>query len=104
MSLLQGFSWPNNLDQFKQILDSACTLTDTPYITAPVIYSLLRSESTSAMAHPDLNSPINLNQTLADITYDIVHAVLVKENMNQTRAARKLGIGRTTLWRILKRE
>lgn len=104
MSLLQGYNWPDNLNQFKHILNQASVLTEGPYISAATIYNLLRSESTSAVTDPDLNSPLNLNQTLADITYDIVQAVLAKENMNQTRAAKKLGISRTTLWRIINQK
>lgn len=103
MSLLQGFNWPDNLDQFKLILNEACVLTDSPYVPAGTIYNLLRTESTSAMVEARLDSGINLNQTLNDITYDIVQAVLARENMNQTNTAKKLGISRTTLWRIINR-
>ena len=33
---------------------------------------------------------------------DIIHAVLEETKGNQTAAAKRLGISRTTLWRLLK--
>ena len=39
--------------------------------------------------------------TLDEITQQIVLAVLREEKMNKTKAAQRLGIGRTTLWRLL---
>lgn len=44
----------------------------------------------------------DLNRTLDDINYDIIRIVLQEENMNRERTAKRLGISRSTLWRILK--
>ncbi|MCI9560626.1 hypothetical protein D3Z55_10415 [Clostridiaceae bacterium] len=44
----------------------------------------------------------NLDQSLADITYDIIRQVMREENDNHSRSAQRLGISRSTLWRILK--
>ena len=45
---------------------------------------------------------INLEQSLYDITYEIVCMVMKQENMNQKRTAERLKVSRTTIWRILK--
>ena len=47
-------------------------------------------------------SGLDLNRTLDEITRDIVLRVYEEEHMNQTHTARRLGISRSTLWRMLK--
>ncbi|WP_426501183.1 helix-turn-helix domain-containing protein [Bacillus safensis] len=43
-----------------------------------------------------------LNGTLDEIERRIIKTVLEEENMNQSKAAKRLNINRTTLWRKLK--
>ncbi|MCI8660239.1 MAG: sigma-54-dependent transcriptional regulator, partial [Lachnospiraceae bacterium] len=43
-----------------------------------------------------------LEQPLSDINYDIIRQVLREENDNHSQTAKRLGISRSTLWRILK--
>ena len=45
---------------------------------------------------------LNLSQPFEKIEQDIIHRVLEEENMNQTAAAERLGISRSTLWRKLR--
>ena len=45
--------------------------------------------------------PVSLKGTLAEIEARIISSVLEEEHMNQSAAAKRLGIGRTTLWRKL---
>ena len=40
---------------------------------------------------------------MEDINYRIVQQVLAEEGMNRTLTAKRLGISRATLWRILNR-
>ncbi len=47
---------------------------------------------------------IDFNRTLDEINEDIVRNVVERCGGNQSEAARKLGISRTTLWRYLKKE
>ena len=44
---------------------------------------------------------LNLEGTLDQINRQIIHLVLEEESGNQSRTARRLGISRTTLWRLL---
>lgn len=101
LSLLQGFAWPNNLNQFKHALTDACVLTEPPYISVNTISKILREEHAPCAVNCNLHHTFNLNQSLTAITYDIVQAILSEENMTYTKAAKRLGISRTTLWRIL---
>ncbi|MFR6328167.1 MAG: helix-turn-helix domain-containing protein [Eisenbergiella sp.] len=54
--------------------------------------------SSSSEKHANLN----LHRTLEEINREIVELVVKEEGGNQSAAARRLGISRTTLWRILK--
>jgi transcriptional regulator with PAS, ATPase and Fis domain len=47
-------------------------------------------------------SAINLDGSLDEITKSVIESVLKKENMNQTKAAKRLGISRSTLWKKIK--
>lgn len=103
MSLLQGFGWKYNLDQFKRVLNELVTMTSTPYISTEHVREVLRNEIRQPEHDTALWKNIDINGTLDDITFEIVNIILSQEDMNQTKAAKRLGISRTTLWRILNR-
>lgn len=46
-------------------------------------------------------APLNLNRTLDEISQDVALRVVAEMGGNQT-AAKRLGISRTTLWRLLQ--
>lgn len=48
------------------------------------------------------SNPISLNKPLDEIEKDIIKHVLTEEDFNQSKAAERLQINRTTLWRKLK--
>lgn len=102
MALLQGFYWASNLDQFKSVLNELCAVTTTPYIKTEQVRHSLKNEKRQTGAQAVSRPFVDLRQPLDDIVFDIVNLVLAEENMNQTRAAKRLGISRTTLWRYLK--
>ncbi len=81
-------------------------MTHGNYITAKEVQEVLRRERTMATVNKlveDAGEPLDLNQTLDRINQDIIHRILAQENGNQSRTAARLGISRTTLWRLLNR-
>ena len=48
-------------------------------------------------------APLDLNRPLQEIDRDVALRVLEESGGNQTAAAKRLGISRTTLWRLLKK-
>ena len=64
---------------------------------------LLAAGGGVASAAPAAPMTINLHQPLSGIEYDAAMLILSEENMNQVRTAERLGISRTTLWRLLRR-
>ena len=129
-ALLEQYEYPYNRTQFKRILKEAVIRTDGPYICAKTIQEVIQREnvlfsgfpfpvhacsgstkedadavpgnSRLAVSHP---SPfcLDTSQSLDEMNRDIVHYVLNACKGNQTAAAKKLGISRTTLWRYLNR-
>ena len=106
MTQLQEFDWPHNYTQFQRILQELAQMTHGNYITAKEVQEVLRRERTMATVNKlveDAGEPLDLNQTLDRINQDIIHRILAQENGNQSRTAARLGISRTTLWRLLNR-
>ena len=117
--LLMDYDYPCNRTQFKRILKKAVLETSTAYISGETIETILKEESmlfpashpSHAMTHTQPQSSetlapafaLNLDQSLDKISQDIVLRVLTLCDGNQTAAAKRLGISRTTLWRYINR-
>ena len=108
LNLLQNYDWPGNYTQLKRVVGILAATTEEPYIrTRDVRYLLLdehkkfqpanlpSSAGTAAVA-------LDLHKPLDQINRKIVEIVVEEENGNQSAAARRLGISRTTLWRLMK--
>lgn len=99
VNLLEEFNWTYNIDQLERVIEECITLTDGYYIGKETVKRVLENEIISSHHHPD---SIDLNKTLDEIIKDIITLILSQENFNQTNAAKRLGISRSTLWRKLK--
>ena len=101
---MQSYAWPGNLDQLNWVMRELILLADSAYIGVEMVDAVLAKEEKIEGA--DMTSKgrpfLHMNCTLEDMTYEIVCAVLAEERGNKERTAVRLGIGRTTLWRILK--
>ena len=98
MALLCGFDWELNAEQLEQTVRQLVLSCDGAFITAKAteqVLSMQSSEDRSATG-------IDLTRTLDEIERDIIERVLISEHMNQTAAAKRLGVSRSTLWRKLR--
>ena len=95
-----NYSWPGNITQVKRVLRQIMASTEGPLITKDQVKKFIRNEIFENK--DDHSFDIDLNQHLSDINYDVVRMVMKEENMNQSRTAERLGVGRTTIWRILR--
>lgn len=105
MRKLQKFDWPRNYSQFQRIVKELAMMTEQPYITAEAVEEVLKREGSVVPVGDrgeDTEAPLDLNRTLQEINRDIVLRTLERESGNQSRTAERLGISRTTLWRMLK--
>ena len=85
-ALLEQYDYPYNRTQFKRILKEA----------------VIRTEGPPPDPYP-VSFHLDTSQSLDGMNRDIVRYVLKTCGGNQTSAAKKLGISRTTLWRYLNR-
>ena len=100
LQLLQEFDWTDNLHQFRRVLEDLVLNANSSFITKEEVLSILE-KSRSDYHHINADLPVSVDGTLNEITKKIIHQVLREENMNQSRAAKRLGIGRSTLRRYL---
>ncbi|SDK14003.1 sigma-54-dependent Fis family transcriptional regulator [Sediminibacillus albus] len=96
---LQQFDWPGNMNQLKQAVRELSVRTTGYYVDPEVVKGIINSRTSYVNA---ANSPvISIKGTMADMEQEIMKRVLAEEGMNQSKAAKRLGINRSTLWRKL---
>lgn len=109
--LLQNFDWPYNYKQLRRVIANLGAATHSSYIEKETVQTVLNAEfklnsgisqTPAAQCNNLQNAVLNLEKPLDEITKDIINLILTEENGNQTAAAKRLGISRTTLWRMLK--
>lgn len=99
LCLLTSYQWPDNFLQLKRVLTELAILTSTAYIQYDTVYQTIEKEKRQYV--PNTSAVFDYDRTLGEMTHEIVKVVLAQCGGNQTLAAKKLGIGRTTLWRYL---
>lgn len=104
VELLARHSWPQNYSQFKRVLQELALSCPGASITAKDVQALLSRETdllAGAASAGQGSQGIDLHMTMNELNKEIIRRVMQEERGNQTATAARLGIGRTTLWRIL---
>ncbi len=91
---LSNQTWPGNVRELENFLERITLLTDKVSLSKDDLKALLLP-SEEVVESEDKSS-------LAEHEREHIHRVLEHVQWNQSKAARKLGIGRTTLWRKMK--
>ena len=107
MELLRHYQWPYNFTQFRRVMSELAASCSGPTITAEMVRAALNRErhmSSFTQAVENYAVPLDLNRSLYEISRDVVRRVVDESDGNQTAAAKRLGISRTTLWRYLREE
>ncbi|MEG0742690.1 MAG: PrpR N-terminal domain-containing protein [Clostridia bacterium] len=104
MVLLQSYEWPNNYDQFKRVLKELVQTVDGSYITRENVHTQLIKER---LLYPCVKSQsmaeLFEGKSLEEINLLAMRHVLAQEHGNRTTTAAKLGISRTSLWRMMQK-
>lgn len=96
--LLQ-FEWLGNLSQLKKIIRELSTMTTANYIELFHVKELMNKYKQMSMVN---DKKLQLDGTLEEIEQQVIRQVLEEEGNNQSKAAKRLNINRSTLWRKLK--
>ena len=106
MRLLKNFHWSNGIDQLNSVIQELAVSSDSQVIKEEQVALLLRTLAGQQRQLSPISSrsPLDLSRPLAEIEQDIIEIVFREESMNQTRAAQRLGISRTSLWKKLNRK
>ena len=97
---IASFDWPGNVEQLKQVIEQVFLQTDSYYIEKEDVETVLNRLAQGKRT--DTLTNIDISGTLEEIEKQVITKVLEEEGLNQSRAAKRLGINRSTLWRKLK--
>ncbi len=106
MQILENYTWPGNIRQLENIVERLMVRTKEDYIRASLIREVMNSLPGNKFGlnrvdffKSDMGIPLMGN--LEEIERSIIKRVIQEEKGNKAAAAKRLGIGRTTLWRKL---
>ena len=96
--LLKNYGWPGNVRELQNVIERAAILsTSAVILPSELPNSIINPAKIAVSEHSD-------NQlTLEEVEQEYIKEVLLKHNLNYTKVAETLGIGRTTLWRKMKK-
>lgn len=111
LSLLAAYDWPGNVRQLQAVLFRAAVFCDGDALTAadfPQLTNLIGSENSVALSTPvqesvgvTLYTADGNLRPLEDIEADVIRLAIGHYRGRMTEVARRLGIGRSTLYRKL---
>lgn len=105
-AMLQRFPWPHNYTQFLRVMKTLAITAAGRTITAESVGEVLKKErymGAFSLRAENAAVPLDLSRTLGEINQDVAQRVVEETGGNQTAAAKRLGISRTTLWRLLQK-
>ncbi|MBP2634728.1 MAG: sigma-54 dependent transcription regulator [Firmicutes bacterium] len=109
VEFLESQPWPGNIRELANILERTMVLVDRDEITAADIKEIYKCDlnsdwSVGGAGLPVNNAPFTEYTSLEDIKKDVIEQIIKEEEFNYTRAAKRLGISRTTLWRRMQKQ
>lgn len=107
IKILEEYAWPGNVRQLENIVENMMVMTKEDHIKTDLVRGVM---STLPGSKPGLNkikvskidNNIPLTGNLEEIEKIIIEKIVQEEKGNKVAVAKRLGIGRTTLWRKLK--
>jgi DNA-binding NtrC family response regulator/predicted hydrocarbon binding protein len=101
--ILMASSWPGNVRQLQNAIERAVVLGDSPYISVDHLPGDVTSPRISGIEPGDLMEVIAVGRSSENPEAREILALLARHGGSRTRAARALGVARSTLWRRMKR-
>ncbi|MBY8982610.1 MAG: hypothetical protein KGD57_06660, partial [Candidatus Lokiarchaeota archaeon] len=114
MQILENYDWPGNIRQLENIIERLIIRAKDDYIMTNLVKEVMKFPDDDKTIYVDRHNLINrdnrdesnlyvaLTGKLEDIERVIIEKMIENEKGNKTIVAKKLGIGRTTLWRKMQ--
>ncbi|GMW00828.1 MAG: sigma-54-dependent Fis family transcriptional regulator [Candidatus Hydrogenedentota bacterium] len=99
-SLLRNYAYPGNVRELESIIAHAIIMADGDVIRAKDLPDAVLHGTQPRLALP--NYVADQFPTLTEMESQLIRSALDRFDGNQTDAAKKLGISRSTLWRKMK--
>ncbi len=93
--LLLSYHYPGNIRELKAVMELACVMSNRNVIKANHLNMNVDDSVENLLAN---------EKTLEDYTHDIIKHFLNKYNQNVRLVASKLGIGKSTIYRLLQKK
>ena len=102
--LLKGYPWPGNVRELENVIESASHFVKGQMLLSEHLpdHLLHISEKPSTLEN-DRDVMVSLDMTLEEVEETFIRKMLASLDGNRSQAAKRLGIGRSTLQRMLKK-
>jgi len=102
IQMLTAYHWPGNIRELKNIIERIVLSTEKKCICLKDIDLIIDEFQADSFDYSEQNRHVELlNGSMKEIKYKIIKQVLEQENFNKSRTAKRLGIDRSTIERIL---
>jgi len=104
-SLLRSHSWPGNVRELENVIQRAVLLSPGPTLRRTDLPTKLGRGNRSGSLVSNLpDDGINLRAVVEEYESNLIRQALARTEWNKNRAARLLGLNRTTLVEMVKRK
>ncbi|MBV8136228.1 MAG: sigma-54-dependent Fis family transcriptional regulator [Deltaproteobacteria bacterium] len=110
MMALVSYQWPGNVRELQNVVERACALAEGERITLAELPSRLWSSPAPTLAHPpetETSTGLTLKEAkgrwIGQLEAAYVSELLKRESGNVSEAARKAGVDRKTIHRLLNK-
>ncbi|MCG8336436.1 MAG: sigma-54 dependent transcriptional regulator [Proteobacteria bacterium] len=106
-NLLVSCAWPGNIRQLKNVINEVILLSEDSQVKAEDLeFSSLFGQH-KTLPRPDFSKFTSLQEMVEAVSVEyekkVIEHFLIRENYNQSRAAKALKVDRKTLWRKIQK-
>jgi transcriptional regulator with PAS, ATPase and Fis domain len=98
---LQAYAWPGNVRELRNVLERALLLA--PHPRALTAADLRLTDYSDAAAPPQTPAAIGEDVTLETVQWRHIQQVLASEDGSVSKAAKRLGVPRSSLYELIRR-
>ena len=103
LQMLMAFSWPGNIRELKNVIESAAVIAENGYIEPAQLPGKITGAFNQQSPEVKLPTNIPLDERLKEIEKSMIIEALRKTGGVQVRATELLGISQRSLWHRIKK-